>query len=537
MRRLAGPILIALLVLVALVWRSQGLASRPMHHDEANQAVRCGQLLDGGGYAYDPREHHGPTLYYFTLPIAWLRGQTTFAATDEATYRLLPVIFSTLTLALTLWLLRDLGPPACVWAVVFGLLSPGLFFYSRYYVQETLLVCFTFGLIVAGRRYWRTRRLRWAILAGVCLGLMHATKETCVLAWAAMGLAAVCQIRSPRRLGKVLRHPHWQHAVWFAGVAAVVSVVLFSSFFTHWRGPLDSILTYTTYLGRSGGEGRHVQSSPWYYLQLVLWQRDEGITFRPELGIAALAVIGAIAAFLRRDRNAGFARFLVLYVVLLTAIYSLLSYKTPWCILSTLHGLTLLAGLGIDAIWRLHRAPFVVQASACVFPGQSKGPQGKAWTASLACLVGLLVAGFTVRQSVLVNDRFRADERNPYVYVHTAPDLLKLVRRIEDIAAVSGEGRGLLIPVITSPEDAWPLPWYLRRFSHVGYWSDPAELPAEPAHPPVLVTSTAFDETLANRLGDGYLCEYYGLRPRQDVLLSLYIRRDLWERFLASRQP
>lgn len=502
-----------LLVLLALVWRSQGLASRPMHHDEANQAVRCGQLLDGGGYAYDPHEHHGPTLYYFTLPIAWLRGQTTFAETDEATYRLLPVIFSALTLALTLWLLRDLGPVACVWAVVFGLLSPGLFFYSRYYVQETLLVCFTFGLIVAGRRYWRTRRLRWAILAGVCLGLMHATKETCILAWAAMGLAVICQIRTPRRLSRAFRRLRWQHAAWFAGVAVAVSVILFSSFFTHWRGPLDSILTYTTYLGRSGGEGRHVQSSPWYYIRLILWQRDEGITFRPELGIAILAVIGAIAAFLRRDRNAGFARLLVLYVVFLTIIYSLLAYKTPWCILSILHGLALLAGLGIAAIWRWRR---------------------NRWSAVLACLIGILAVGFTLQQTLLVNDRFQADERNPYVYVHTAPDLLKLVQRIEDIAAVSGEGRELFIPVITSPEDAWPLPWYLRRFTRVGYWNDPAQLPAQP---PLVVASPEFDEKLGNRLGDGYLGEYYGLRPRQDVLLSLYIRCDLWERFLASRQP
>jgi uncharacterized protein (TIGR03663 family) len=497
-----------------LLVRSQDLGKRVMHHDEANQAVRAGQLLDGGGYAYDPHEHHGPTLYDFTLPIAWLRGQRSFAQTDEATYRFVPVLFSALTLFLTLWLLRDLGALACLWAVVFGVLSPGLVFYSRFYIQESLLVCFTFGLIVSGRRYWRTRKLRWAVLAGLSLGLMHATKETCILTWGAMGLALLCQIRTPSRLKRIWRRLDKRHVGWFAGVAAAVSILLFSSFFTHWRGPLDSILTYTTYLGRSG-DARHAHPSFWYYFKLMFAHKDGGLAFRPELAIGIMALIGSLAAFLRRDRRSGFARFLVLYVVFLTTVYSLLSYKTPWCILSSLHGMTLLAGLGVDAFWRLGRKRW--------------------WSALLACFIGIWPAWVTLQQCVLVNGRFPWDERNPYVYVHTSSNFLKLVRRVEDIAAVSDQGRALFIAVVTSPENAWPLPWYLRRYPSVGYWTDPSQLPAQPAEPALVVATPDFDEALDQRLGDGYLTEYYGLRPRQDVLLSLHIRRDLWDRFMQTR--
>ena len=508
-RRLSA-VLILLLALFALFWRGQDLGKRVMHHDEANQAVRCGRLLDGEGYAYDPREHHGPTLYYFTLPIAWLRGQGGFPDTDEATYRLLPVFLSALTLVLTLWLLRDLGAMACVWAVAFGVLSPGLFFYSRFYIQETLLVCFTFGLLVAGRRYWRTRRLRWAVLAGVSLGLMHATKETCILAWGAMGLAAICQIRTPSRLRRIARRLPKRHVAWFLGVAATVSVVLFSSFLTHWRGPLDSVLTYATYLGRSG-EGRHVHPSFWYYGKLLFGHQDGGLLFRPELVIGMLALVGSVAAFVRRDSRAGFARFLVLYVAALSIVYSLLSYKTPWCIISSLHGLTLLAGLGVDAIWRL----------------------GKRWWSAIpACLIGAWAAWAILPQCLLINGRFQWDERNPYVYVHTSPNFLKLVRRVEDIAALAEQGRGLFVAVVTAPEDAWPLPWYLRRYPTVGYWNDPSQLPAEP---PLVIATPDFGDSISDRLGENYLTEYYGLRPRQDVLLALSIRRDLWDRFMLTR--
>ena len=104
------PVFFLLIVAVALGLRLPKLAGRPMHHDEANQAARFGILLEEGTYAYDADEHHGPTLYYLTLPIAWLTGAETFAETTETTYRILPVIFGML-LILCVPLLRS-GKPA-----------------------------------------------------------------------------------------------------------------------------------------------------------------------------------------------------------------------------------------------------------------------------------------------------------------------------------------------------------------------------------------------------------------------------------------
>ena len=43
-----------------------------MHADEAVHADKFGTLLEEGHYAYDSSEYHGPTLYYLTLPSAWL---------------------------------------------------------------------------------------------------------------------------------------------------------------------------------------------------------------------------------------------------------------------------------------------------------------------------------------------------------------------------------------------------------------------------------------------------------------------------------
>ncbi len=86
------------------------------------------------------------------------------------------------------------------------------------------------------------------------------------------------------------------------------------------------------------------------------------------------------------------------------------------------------------------------------------------------------------------------------------------------------------VSVIAPPSEQWPLPWYLRAMPQVGYWAAPDDPVALQA--PVLVASLAHTQVLDASLGDGYVSEFYGLRP--DVLQALYVERDLWERFLAG---
>ena len=124
---------------------------RPMHTDEAVHATKFGALLENGTYRYDRHEYHGPTLNYFTLLPAWLTGSRTLPGVTETTLRIVPVFFG-LCLLLLILLLPDLSPAASASALLLTAFSPAMVFYSRYYIQETLLVCFSFGLIVAACR-------------------------------------------------------------------------------------------------------------------------------------------------------------------------------------------------------------------------------------------------------------------------------------------------------------------------------------------------------------------------------------------------
>ena len=277
MRRLSYLLAAGLLLLLAAWFRFGNLADRPVHGDEANQAMKAGVLLETGEYRYDPHEHHGPTLYYLTLPVLWSAGIKTIQEANIVYFRIVPAIFGLLVVAGTFLFARWLGRWAVLWAAAFTAISHSMVFYSQYYVQEMLFVCFALCFVYASFRFIETLGPGWAIALGAAAGLLHATKETCVLVFLAWGAAVLVTLLGAWRKG-ALSGPNTVPAgqvvrkVMLAlAVAVVVSFVLFSSFLTWWRGPLDSLLTYGQYVQRAEGEGStalHEQPF-WYYFSLL----------------------------------------------------------------------------------------------------------------------------------------------------------------------------------------------------------------------------------------------------------------------------
>src|SRR6266436_2275810 len=174
---------------IGLALRYPRLEVRPMHNDEAVNALKFSRLWEQGTYKYDPNEHHGPTLYYATVALARLTGAPDFAHFTENRLRVLTLLFG-LGMILLLPLIADgLGRKGTIWAAVFTAISPAFVFYSRYYIHEMLLVFFAFLALAAGCRYWRTRRIGGVLLTGAGLGLMHAIQETFVITVSAALLA------------------------------------------------------------------------------------------------------------------------------------------------------------------------------------------------------------------------------------------------------------------------------------------------------------------------------------------------------------
>lgn len=486
--------------LVAGTLRYPQLALRPMHTDEAVNADKFGELLEQGRYEYDPAEFHGPTLYYLTLFPAWLRGETLYTTIDEFTLRSVAASAGVALVAAHVLLAPFIGVIGATAAALLAALSPGMVFYSRYYIHEMLLVFFSFGALVFGWRYLERPRATGAVASGICLGLMQATKETAAIAIIAAFLALAATLLFEKCSGLSVPglpgHMRSKHLALALIAALLISGLFYSSFFTNGRGIIDSLRAYGFYFTRAGSPSYHIH--PWYYyLRLLLFSHSDGAPVWSEALILGLAVPGFLAGW-NKTGIPGVSqrclRFLGCYTLAMIVIYSIIPYKTPWCLLGFLHGLILLAGAGVARVLNCPRNT-AFRVTAGILIAAAAGNLGwQAWAASF---------------------RYEADPRNPYVYAQTGTDVFLIVRRLEGLA--QAHPRGLAMPVqIISRENLWPLPWYLRRFSGIQWWNGVSD--QSPRAPVILITPD-MEPALIRRL--------YELPPpgMRDLYMNIFPRR------------
>lgn len=518
-------------LLAGLAFRTAGLALRPMHHDEANQALKFGALLEKGEYHYDPSDHHGPALYYLTLPLARISGAKTTADLNETVLRLVPAVFGTGLILLMLLFSGGLAREAIAFAALATALSPFMTYYSRFYIQETLLVFFAAAMIAAGWRWVRRPSAWWAAAAGVSAGMAFACKETSLIIFVAAAAAVAGVLAWERKLdGRPDRNRAGRpapserkpkglflflHVLVFAAAAAATAWLFYSSFGKNPSGPLDAVKAIGIYLTR-GAEGLGHEGSFWSYLGMLAFPGSGSHGLWGEAFILFLAAAGAIGAFghdCGKDGHAAFTRFILIYTVVLTVIFSTIPYKTPWNAMPFYAGMLLLAGSGAGLLWRVSRFRVI----------------------KIVILVLLLPGFFNLgRQNFQANFKYHSSEANPYAYAQTSLDFLKLMRRVEDVAAVRPEGRGTLVVVAAPPEETWPLPWYLRKFSRVGYWTGWDLVPKEARRAAIIITPAA-DADRLEKEHDGplYVPSFYELRP--GVLMDLAVRQDVWDIYMAGR--
>ncbi len=331
MTRASAAALVAVALAAGLALRLTRLDVRPMHHDEANQAVKFGALVERSQYRYDPHDHHGPTLYYLTLPAAWLRGQATLATLDERTLRAVPAVFGAATILLLPVLTSGIGRTAVASAAFLMALSPAMVFYSRMYIQESMFACFALAFTIAVGRAMTEPGLRWPVAAGVAAGLAIATKETSAIVLPASVVAAAVawwSLGANRPGPRLAERWWWTEAVVSAATAAVIAALFYSSFLANPGSALGPLLAAGTYLERAVDPASHVQ--PWhYYLGLLAWSSSGGLTWSEGV-VLVLAAVGALTAVPLGSARAAAAessfwpRYLACCAAISTAVFSLI---------------------------------------------------------------------------------------------------------------------------------------------------------------------------------------------------------------------
>lgn len=477
-----------LAICVGTVWRAAHLDNRPLHADEAVQAWQTRQLLAGEGYRYDPLDRHGPTLYYGAAALHRIRGGTANDFDDRAARR-----FS-LAAGIATLILLGFGARTAGFSMATGAMAAGLLafetlssLYHTYFVQEATLAFLVWAFVFLALKPSGRRPLTKALGLGVLAGLAQATKEISPLYLGMVVLALYVTRQTTTERPK--SNPWCAAAVGFA----VPYILFYSSFGAHPSGLVDGFKTYFLQADRLS-ESPH--SYPWwqYFKTLGILPTGElrwGQYLLLILGLAG--VFGALHAQATRAH-----RVTAMFTCSLLVFHSIVSYKTPWLLLTPMIGWTILAAEA------LHKLTLTSRAGT---------------TAGLALLA--LTMGQSYAKSSLALGRYPGDIRNPYFYEQAPRGLLKFPQRIEQLQ--QAQTAPLKVAVI-SPEHAWPLPWYLRDHSAVGYFEEP---PGSFATWDVVIWDNQLGSPPA-ALSDSHITEFYGLRP--NVLLYAYIRIEVWER-------
>jgi uncharacterized protein (TIGR03663 family) len=464
------------LALLALAVRWPQLDVRPMHTDEAINGYLTGGLLTGEAFHYDPQDRHGPALYLLAVPVAKMCGAHNLASLTENELRLSTVITGSAMILLFGFGVELFGFIACLTAALLFAFAPLPVYYNRYFIHETLFVAATFGWLLSGWRMLETKSLWAGALAGFCAALMLACKETAVIHFFAVALTGAIGWAFLPRTNFLKSKAIPVALLVFLGTV----ILLFSWFGQNWAGLTDLFHAAPRFFARAGGEGHAKPFS--YYLELL----DTSLVLFP-LTLAGVYI--AIWESIQGDRKPYL--LLALYGLVTFVAYSTIPYKTPWLALNLWLPLALINGLGVAGIWALIKKPI----------GH--------WLAGLACVGFLAVLGLATK--ALVFDK-PADEKNPFAYAHTGEDILRLPERLNELAQQSKNPQPRLAVIAA---DAWPLPWYLRKFSNVGYWQPGTETGAAN----FFITPTDVSGALAVQLKD-YRPEFFGVRP--NVLLILW---------------
>lgn len=478
------------------------LGIKPAHFDEGINGWFVDQMMKSGFYKYDPTNYHGPLHFYLLFLSQTLLGRNVWAL------RLPVVLVSTLCVWLNLKFEPLVGRSTARIAALAMAVSPAFVFYGRYSIHEVWLVLFSMLFILGLLGLWKfgTRNYLWC--TGLGFAGMILTKETYIIHLGCAAIAAgVCYLSN--RLNRLpdarLAKQTWSYVDLALVIAVSVGVIVFfySGTFFHWNGVKDIFRAYDAWF-KTGHAGNGHGKPPYYWLQLMA---PSGHISRADfLGYELPALAGLVLCiFCLRFKNVSL-RYLAIYGVGTLIAYSIVNYKTPWCIISFVWPFLFMFGAAILAI-----------------------PQRYWRTAKITSAVLL----FESLGSTIWLNYFRCTtDTEPYVYVQTYNDIYRLTKPVLALAR-HDPANYMIIGHIIRPS-AYPLPWILGDFPHIGYYEHdnlPSQLDAD-----FLLVQEDKIETVEAKLRDSYYTEPLTIRSYQDAS-KVYFKAKMFKDFFPGKAP
>lgn len=426
-----------LILAVAVGLRVWLIELKPPHFDEGTNGWFVDEMTRTGFYRYDPENYHGPLQFYAMFLAQTLFGREVWALR-------LPTMVAGVLAVWAMLRYRDYFSPAVARIAAAAMaVSPAFVFYSRTAIHEIWQVLFSIVLLHGMLGLWKDGARRSLIVATVGLTGLVLTKETYLLhagcALIAAGVFWRWQKVVPSRPAHAIPPMQWSgpDLLHCFGGAALVIVFFYSGTFMDFGALHGLYQTFAAWIG-TGAEGAgHDKPTydlfgPLNYYWIALMSRYEWI-----------ALAGAVACLRLAAPSDARLRYLAIYAGGVLLAYSIIPYKTPWCIISILWPFYLTAGAVLEEVGARLRRPLL-------------GP---------ALALPLLAA--SLAESLRLNFRNYTDDTEPYVYVQTYEEMSVFTGPL--LALAEADATNYSLPGIVALSSDAPLPWVLGDFTKTIY--------------------------------------------------------------------
>ncbi|MEI8342728.1 MAG: flippase activity-associated protein Agl23, partial [Verrucomicrobiota bacterium] len=425
--RISWPVIgvVALATLLRLLL----LGIKPPHFDEGVNGWFVDEMTRHGYYHYDPGNYHGPLHFYLLFLFQTVLGRSIWAL------RLPVVAVSVLSVFWVTKFDRFFGRGLCWFAALAMAVSPGMVFYGRYGIHEPELVFFLMLMAWGFAGLWQfgDRKYLWALGMGLTGTVL--TKETYFIHLACFLLAAATlwlfeKLSASEPLPRAVQRWKWPDLAGVTAAGAGLVLFFYSGGFLDFSSLPGLYKTYAAWF-ETGTHGNGHEKPFYYWLKLMLqyeWMALPGL-------------VGCL--WLLRPGTGRLLRWLAIYGGGTLVAYSLVPYKTPWCI--------------ITLIW-----PFFFVS------GYLANECSRRWK-WITLAVSTTLCAATLASTVWLNFHNYTNEAEPYVYVQTLKDINKLSDPLYKLAAADPANYHITGHIILASYH--PIPWLLGDFTSIGYYN------------------------------------------------------------------
>jgi uncharacterized protein (TIGR03663 family) len=475
---------------VAVLLRCWMIEIKPPHFDEGINGWFVDQMTATGYYRYDPTNYHGPLHFYAVFLSQTLFGREVWAL------RLPALIVSLFAVAAMLRFREFFGLGVARFAALALAVSPANIFYGRYSIHESWQVLFSILLMQGVLGLWQTgTRRHFFVTLGAAAGMVL-TKETYALHIGCLLLAAgvlwCWKFLVPSRPAWPIARQQWTRddAILGVGLAVMAVVFFYSGTFRDFRQLTGLYETFFAWVKTGVESGGHEKKTfdllgPLNYYWVALMARYEW---------PALAGLAACLRYVLPSDSR--YRFLAITAGGTLLAYSLIAYKTPWCIISIL--------------W-----PFYVLLGGLLREWAARLARPSVW------LLAAPLLAFSLWAAVRLNFFFFTDDSEPYVYVQTYEDIRSFTDPV--LAVAKSEPNGFEIEGVIQLGSYYPLPWILGDFTRIGYYK--LEEPPQRWNTDFVVIETSREAETEKHFTQAYYKRPFRLRSGQEDCTAYFSAR------------